>query len=166
MSEERTGASVRHKTFTYRTDARWLGDRSGLVRSEGKPDLRVSSPPEFKGQAGMWTPEDLFVAALDLCTMTTFTAFAQHRKLEILSYQSSAEGTLEFVGGSYRVTRVLLRPRIMVADPSRMADAEQALHDAHASCIVANSIQSSVSIEAVFGPTTSEPYLSELAATG
>src|SRR5262245_32660600 len=95
MNEEAAaGTRVKHKTFSYRTGVRWLGNRSGLIRSEGKPDLRVASPPEFKGEAGVWTPEDLFVAALDLCTMTTFAALTQRRGLEIVSYDSSAEGTL------------------------------------------------------------------------
>ncbi|MBI3191832.1 MAG: OsmC family protein, partial [Pedosphaera parvula] len=55
-------------------------------------EFRVASPPEFKGEAGVWTPEDLFVAAVNVCTMTTFAAFAQRLNLPVLSYRCEAEG--------------------------------------------------------------------------
>ena len=164
MSDVTGGAGVKHKTFSYCTGLRWLGDRSGLVHSEGKPDLRGASPPEFKGEAGVWTPEHLFVAAVELCTMATFAAFAAHRNLDIVCYESSAEGTLEFVDGSYQVTRVVLRPRIMVADAAAVPNVERTLQDAHRSCIIANSIRSAVSVEPVIGTMTSEPRSAELAS--
>jgi organic hydroperoxide reductase OsmC/OhrA len=157
MSDGAGGAGVKHKTFSYRTGLRWLGDRSGITHSEGKPDLRVASPPEFKGEAGVWTPEHLFVAAVELCTMATFISFAQHRNLDIVCYESSAEGTLEFVDESYQITRVVLRPRITVAAAASVPEAERTLRDAHRSCIIAHSIRSAVSIEPVIGMMTSEP---------
>lgn len=97
----------------------------------------------------MWTPEDLFVSAVNACTLTTFVAFAQRDGLPVESYSSKAEGLLEFVNGSYMFTKVTVLPTIIVAAPEAVAKAERALHEAHKSCIIANSIRASVSIEPV-----------------
>lgn len=138
---------IRYKTFTYRTQAQWVENRAGALRSEGKPEFRVSSPPEFKGEAGVWTPEDLFVAAVNVCTMTTFLAFAQRMQIPLVSYTSDAEGALEFVDGGYRFTRVVLRPRIMVGNEEAIEQARKTLHDAHEKCLISNSIRSEVVLE-------------------
>jgi organic hydroperoxide reductase OsmC/OhrA len=140
-------ARVRHKTFTYETTVDWTKGRSGIVRAAGKPSLQASSPPEFKGEAGRWTPEDLFIAAIDLCTMTTFAAFAERLQIPVTGYRSGAQGTLEFVGDGYRFTRVVLRPSITVGDPTAVGPATQAIHDAHASCLIGRSVNAVVSVE-------------------
>lgn len=138
---------VKHKTFTYHTELMWLDNRAGMLRSEGKPAFRVASPPEFKGETGVWTPEDLFVAAVEACTMTTFMAFTQRQNLPVVSYQSRAEGVMEFVDGSYRFTKIFLRPSVLVANTEALAAATKALHDAHKSCLIANSICAEVLLE-------------------
>jgi organic hydroperoxide reductase OsmC/OhrA len=52
-------------THKYRIRATSTAVRSGLVVAEGmEPSIAFSAPPEFKGQAGHWTPEHFFVAAV------------------------------------------------------------------------------------------------------
>src|SRR5512145_95141 len=135
---------VKYKSFTYHTALQWADHRAGWLRAEGKPGFRVASPPEFKGEAGVWTPEDLFVAAVEACTMTTFIAFAQKLNLPVVSYESHAEGVLEFVEGGYRFTKVTLRPTIVVAEAGAIPQTEKTLHEAHHACLVAKSIRSEV----------------------
>ena len=89
---------ARHKSFTYRTDLAWTSGRSGLLSAEGKPDLQVSSPPEFKGEPGRWTPEDLFVSAVNVCTMTTFAALKPASRLPVSNRKCLAT-LLGFVPG-------------------------------------------------------------------
>jgi len=144
---EQAKPRVQRKSFPYQTRLNWTSGRSGLLSAEGKPALDVSSPPEFKGEPGCWTPEDLFVAAIDLCTMTTFAALAERRQVPVVSYRSEAEGILEFVEDGYRFTRVVLRPRIVVADSEAVGAAAQAMHDAHASCLIGRSVRAEVSVE-------------------
>ncbi len=137
----------KYKTFTYNTHLKWIEDRAGMINSEGKPEFRVASPPEFKGEEGVWTPEDLFVAAVESCTMTTFLAFAYRKKLPLASYDSRAEGKLEFVDGGYRFTTVVLQPQIFVKSEEAVEEAERMIHDAHEKCLIANSIKAEVTIE-------------------
>ncbi len=137
----------KYKTFTYQTNLKWIEERAGMIHSEGKPDFRVASPPEFKGEEGVWTPEDLFVAAVEACTMTTFLAFAYRKQLPFISYESKAEGKLEFVDGSYRFTHVVLKPEITVESEEAVEQAKEIVHSAHEKCLIANSIKASVDVE-------------------
>ncbi len=146
---ESPAARVRHKAFTYRTALEWAGGRACLLGSADKPVLRVASPPEFKGEAGVWTPEDLLVGAANVCTMTTFVAFADRRGFRFESYVSEAEGVLEMAAGGFRFTRIVVRPRIVVADAAAAEVARAILDEAHAACIVANSLQAPVDVTAV-----------------
>jgi peroxiredoxin-like protein len=139
---------ITHRTFTYHSGLNWTGQRSGLLSSEGKETLNISSPPEFHGTPGLWTPEDLFVASVETCTMLTFQAFATRKNLSIFSYESTSEGMLEFVNGDYKFTRITIRPVIQVGDIESMEAAKKVLEAAHEHCIVSNSIQAEVVIEA------------------
>jgi organic hydroperoxide reductase OsmC/OhrA len=58
---------IKPKSFTYRTGVTGVEGRSASLQAEGKPSLCVASPPEFKGVANVWTPEDFFVAAIEVC---------------------------------------------------------------------------------------------------
>jgi organic hydroperoxide reductase OsmC/OhrA len=138
---------VKYKSFTYRTQLKRIENRTGVLDSDGKPSIRFSSPPEFKGEAGLWTPEDLFVSTIDACTMTTFVAFAERERIPIVSYHSAAEGLLEFVDGKYRITRVVVRPRVVVALTDAIDPARNLFKKTHEHCIVTNSIHTAVVIE-------------------
>ena len=137
---------VRNKTFTYKTRMSWVGGRAGTVRSEGKPDLRLASPPEFKGEGGVWTPEELFVASVESCHMMTFLAFAHKQQVPLVSYESHANGVLEFIDGDYRFTRIVLFPSIVVAKSVKEEYVYAVLRDAHAHCLVTNSISSIIEV--------------------
>jgi len=149
----------KHKSFNYATSVRWTGERNGLLNSAGKPEIRVSSPPEFKGLEGQWTPEDLLVASVEICTMTTFIAFSLGKKLPLVSYESAATGTMEFGDGGYRFTRVVLRPVIVVENEQAVPQAASILEEAHHACFIANSICSQVVLEPTI--TSGKPCSSE-----
>ena len=138
---------IKYKTFTYHTYLKWLGNRAGNLYSKGKPAFRVASPPEFKGEADVWTPEDLFVASVNICTMTTFMAFAQHKNLPIVSYKTHAEGLLEFIDGAYQFTTIYLWPTILVQTNDAIEQTRQTITDAHKSCLISNSIKADVIIQ-------------------
>lgn len=140
--------AVRRKSFTYHTGITWVGQRAGITRSGEKLPFRTASPPEFKGEEGVWTPEDLFVAAINSCQLTTFLSFAIKLALPVVSYESEAEGLLEFVEDGFRFTKVVLRPRIVVGDAFAVDAVRKALDDAHHACLIARSVRSEVILEA------------------
>jgi len=138
------------KSFTYHTALDNVLGRSGVAHSDIKPELRIVAPPEFKGEAGLWTPEDLFVVSVESCLMLTFVGIAEKRGLRVIRYESSAEGLLEWLAGSYQFTRIVVRPRITVSDPASIVAAREIVDRAHQTCLVANSIRTSIVIEPEF----------------
>ena len=135
------------KTYHYDVGVRWSSEKRGVLAIAGKPDLEVASPPEFRGHPGLWSPEDLLVAAVNACTMTTFLSAVKRREIALVSYESHATGTLEMADGTFRFTRVVLEPRIVVARPEDREPALAAFHEAEAGCLIANSILAKVEAE-------------------
>ena len=139
--------TIKHKSFSFETSLHWNGGKTGTMRGTEKPEIRFASPPEFKGEPGVWTPEDLFVGSIDMCMLLTFSAFAERKSLPVKSYTSRARGILEFVDGSYRFTKVIISPTIIVETPEAVALARQTLERAHQQCLITNSITTEVSFE-------------------
>ncbi len=137
---------VRSKKYTYRTTVRWTEQKKGVMGSAGKPDVPVSTPPEFKGHEGIWSPEDLFVSAVNTCIMSTFLAFAERAGLAFSSYASEAEGQVELVDGKLQVTEVTVRPSVTVAADG-VDKAKEILAKAEANCLISTSIKSRVNFD-------------------
>ena len=83
-----------YKSFRYKANTSWSSERRGTLAAAGRPDIVVGSPPEFKGDAGVWAPEELLVGSLNTCMMLMFLTLAQARGLTPVDYESEAEGLL------------------------------------------------------------------------
>jgi organic hydroperoxide reductase OsmC/OhrA len=142
-----TMTPIQHKSFTYRTFSEWVGGKAATFSSAGKPTFRVASPPEFRGERNVWTPEDLFVGAIETCLLMTFLSIAQKRGLEIDAYYCESTGLLESVDGRYRFTRVVVLPTIIVATEDAIELARLAIERADRDCLVANSLLTQVIVE-------------------
>ncbi len=139
---------VRSKVYTYRTAVRWTEQKKGTITCDGKPEIQVATPPEFKGHEGIWSPEDLFVASVNVCIMSTFLSFADRAGLAFLSYQSEAEGRLELVEGKFQVTVISIRPCITLQPGGDSTKAKELIEKAEANCLISHSIKTRVSLEA------------------
>ncbi len=138
---------IKRKSFNFETNLQWLENRACQLDSANKDSIRVTSPPEFQGEEGQWTPEDLFVGAINACTMATFLAYASKKHLDIFSYKSKAEGVLEYSDGHYKFTTVKLQPFILVDSIEAAALAKLLIQDAHNNCFISNSVTSKVILE-------------------
>lgn len=135
---------TKYRAFWYESEVRWESNRTGKICSTGKPEVKISSPPAFRGEAGIWTPEDLFVASVNACTMTTFLAYARHKSLPLVVYESDAEGLIERVDGKFRFTKIVLNPHIEVKSEEAIPQARAILEDAHRDCFLTNSTTAEV----------------------
>jgi len=134
----------------YTSVARWTAGRGGIMKAESiEHPIEFSSPPEFLGQAGLWTPEHFLVAAVAGCFVSTFAAMAEMSKLEVLSFQASATGSLEKIEGGLRFNRVVIRPEVVVARESDQERALRLLEKAERGCLIARSLRSEVVLEPV-----------------
>ncbi len=134
--------------FKFSTSIKWNGDKTGELTSDGFPQIKVATPVEFpNGVPNVWSPEHLFVAAAEVCLMTTFTGIAEASKVELVSYKSSAEGKIERIDGKFRFTEIVISPEIVVAREKDIERAERLINKAKGLCLVSNSLTTDVLID-------------------
>lgn len=153
--------NARSRTIAHRYEAAltWTGNegtgtsdyrsygRSYTVSIAGKPELRGSADPTFRGDAALHNPEDLFLAAIAGCHMLSYLSLCARRGVRVLAYEDKATGVLTLEGGGGRFTEVELNPVVTVAGggtgEAGGADLELAerLHEtAHEQCFIASSV--------------------------
>jgi organic hydroperoxide reductase OsmC/OhrA len=141
------------RTEIYEASVVWTGGHRGHLRLGNGPEMDFSAPPGSQGEAGVLTPEDAFVGAVNTCVMLMFIWAAERFRLDLESYECRAEGTklIEF-DRTEIFTRVVLKPRIAIrAGKEAACTVEQrtrrALASAQKYSLVANSVKSEVKVE-------------------
>ena len=141
------------KTELYETSVSWTGGHRGHLKLGNGPEMDFSAPPASHGEAGVLTPEDAFVGAVNTCVMLMFIWAAERFRLDLASYECRAEGTkLIELDRTEIFTTVVLRPRIAVRGGNGPGEAvekrvRRALESAQKFSLVANSVKSKVIIE-------------------
>jgi organic hydroperoxide reductase OsmC/OhrA len=141
------------QTAMYHTTVQWKQEHVGRIRMGNGPEMDFSAPPDAHGHAGVLTPEDAFVAAVNTCVMMMFIWSAERFKLALVSYECRAEGTKVIELDRTEIfSEVKLDPNIVVrASPAGQESAlkrtRQALQSAVKYSLVANSIKSKLVIE-------------------
>lgn len=133
----------------YNVSVKWESHRKGLLTSpELNSNVEVVTPPQFpKGIDGIWSPEHLYVAAVNSCLMTTFLSIAENSKLDYTSFESNANGKLEIVDGKYMMSEVTLEPVLIIKDIQQKEKAERVLQKSEANCLISNSIKSKINFK-------------------
>lgn len=139
-----------YKTYHYKNDLSWKTALKGAMTSAEHPPIEVGSPPEFKGAADVWCPEELLIGAVNTCLMLTFLSYARHRRLDVTGYESKVEGTLENVDGKYRITRIAVQPVVSLKAEQDIPLAEEIMKSAKEGCFVSNSVNSTVELTPQF----------------
>ena len=114
--------------------------RDVLLRADGKPDLLGSADRPFRGDPSRWNPEDLLVAALSQCHLLSYLHMAVTHGVVVTAYDDRPVGTMAQEGVGGRFTRVLLRPRVTIADPGQVELATRIHADASGACFIASSV--------------------------
>lgn len=119
------------------------------VSAAGKPQvIAASADPNYRGDAARYNPEELLLSALSACHMLWMLHLCADAGIVVTDYVDDAVGTVK-VNPDYsgEFTEVVLRPRITIADASRVADAVALNAKAHAVCFIARSVNFPVSHE-------------------
>lgn len=153
------------RTATYHTTVRWTGEHWGHLALGNGPEMAFSAPPDAQGSAGVFTPEDAFVAAANTCVMLMFIWAAERFHLHLLSYECRTEGTKVIeLDRTELFTRLRFYPVIRVACQGEPADAvearvRRALQAAQKYSLVANSVRSEIVVEPkIFVDGTAEAH--------
>jgi organic hydroperoxide reductase OsmC/OhrA len=141
------------QTAVYHTDVTWQGGHRGHLVLGNGPQMAFSAPPDAQGHAGVFTPEDAFVAAANTCIMMMFIWATERFKLNLLSYECHAEGTKRIeLDRTELFTHLRLWPVIRVqavSEDAALVEARvrRALLSAQKYSLVANSVKSEIFIE-------------------
>lgn len=141
------------RTEVYNTTVNWTGEHRGHLVLGNGPELDFSAPPDAQGHAGVYTPEDGFVAAANTCVMLMFIWAVERYKLNLLSYECRVEGTkLIELDRTEIFTHLRFWPKIRISagveDPEVVRSrAQRALQSAQKYSLVANSVKSEIIIE-------------------
>jgi organic hydroperoxide reductase OsmC/OhrA len=124
-------------TSNYRAYAR---DHEISVDGKTAPVL-CSSDPAFRGDPSRYNPEELLVGSLSACHMLWFLHLCADAGIVVTDYRDDAAGTMvEHPDGGGQFRKVILKPRAVITDPNRIAEAT-ALHSrAHELCFIARSL--------------------------
>lgn len=118
----------------------------GTVSTPDGPSVPVGPPPQFDGRPGHRSPEDLLLAAVATCQMTTALALLRRRGLPLRDYRSVATGTLEKTPEGLRFTAIRLRIAV-VTEPGREAAVERVVNAAESFCIVTAALRPPIELE-------------------
>jgi peroxiredoxin-like protein len=138
---------VRSKRFRYSNSIKLTEKGEGTIESMDKPSIKLSTPVEFGGKAGIWTPEELLVASVNSCLMTTFSYYAAKKDFKFISYESQAEGIIELFEMKYSFSRITIKPKIKVSSKGDIETAENLLKISENNCFITNSIKAKIILE-------------------
>ncbi len=132
--------------WTYETSVDWKEEKTGVARCEGKPAIEVTTPPEFGGPEGVWTPEDLLTSAVESCIMASSLFFLNRSKVGFRSYKSKATGTMEKGAGGLTFSRIAVEVSLELDDPAQADAARKAVIQAEKTCPLSNSLKCPVEL--------------------
>jgi organic hydroperoxide reductase OsmC/OhrA len=131
----------------YSTKVVWKGGHDGELICGNGPKMTFSAPPSLQGRTGVMTPEDAFVAALNMCFHLMFIWASERLKIQLVSYECEAEGhVVDLLDRTSTFNRTVLKPTIKVKIGS-VKRVEKALAWARKYSLIANSTKSKVFVE-------------------
>ena len=137
------------KPFPHEYDVRLTGGPSGYaaLSTPGVPDLSMAPPADFDGPGDAWSPEHLLLGAVQACFLFTLRAVARASKVDFVSLELDATGTVNRQDGITRFTEIVLRPRFVVAPGSDRARALHVLEKSERHCLVSASLSTPIRLE-------------------
>jgi uncharacterized OsmC-like protein len=121
----------------------------GELVFDQKPALPMSSPQVFGGEADRYSPQELFVASIAGCFLTTFSSNAKRMKLTVNSLRIEGRGVVQRDAASgWRFTDIFIVMHIEVPDTISKGKAQRAAELTEKYCMVSRSVRCQVHLEA------------------
>jgi organic hydroperoxide reductase OsmC/OhrA len=92
-------------------------------------------------------PEQLLLVAASSCQLLEFLAIAARARIDVVSYADEAEALMPEDAEPMRITRITLRPHIVIDGDVAEQRVRHYLELAHDGCYIANSLRSEIVIE-------------------
>ncbi len=133
--------------YKYKNNTEWLGDHKGHIKMENGIELDFSAPPSMHGVAGVLTPEDSFMAAVNTCYFMMFIWACERFKINLISVKIEATGkVIENMDKTSIFSEILLKVKITAKETTEDR-IKSALRSAKKYSLVAESIKAELQIE-------------------
>jgi len=132
----------------YVVSASVAGQDNVTVSSHNLPDIETAGPPEFGGPGDVWSPETLLVAAVANCFILSFRAIARKAKLDWLTLECTAEGTLDKLDKFTQFTGFTVTAKLTIAQADDENKAGVLLEKAEKYCLITNSMKAGSHLDA------------------
>jgi organic hydroperoxide reductase OsmC/OhrA len=98
------------KPLPHNYNVHLTGGPSGYagLSTPGIPDLRTAPPADYDGPGDAWSPEHLLLAAVQTCFLFTLRSIARASRVDFVSLELDAAGTVDRQGGVTRFTEIVL----------------------------------------------------------
>jgi len=135
--------------YTYEVNLKWSDKRKGILSSPVLPqNIEVATSPEFpKGMEKIWSPEHLFVAAINSCLLTNFLSIAESSRLQFLSFESKSTCNVDNVNGKHTIIEIILQPKLVIHYSQKPERARQILEMSEKACMISNAIKTPIRLE-------------------
>jgi organic hydroperoxide reductase OsmC/OhrA len=154
MSE--TTGPERH-VHRYHATCHWTGDTAMGYESYDRAhtcsappvstELMLSADPAFLGHPGKLNPEQLVVVAVSSCQLLSFLAIAARARVQVVEYDDHAEAEMPEDNKPMRLTKLTLRPRIVVGPGVKEERILKLTEMAHTQCYISNSLSTEIVVE-------------------
>jgi organic hydroperoxide reductase OsmC/OhrA len=137
------------KSFSYSVSLERERGRLASVAATGRTAIDTAPPEDFPaGDASRWSPEHLFLASLQACTMLSFLSHAEHNGVPVKAYSARTEGTVmrRVEDGRYAFVQVRQRPRVTVEAGQREA-ARAIVGKAERDCFISASTTAELQVD-------------------
>ena len=151
------------KTYRFPVAVHWQGGRLTRASAFDKPDLRVATPLQFRGGVpGVWSPEELVVAAASSCFALTLAGVAERLEVPLLGLDVAGSGEVgKRDDGRFGFVSIELFVRAETT-PDALERAEEAVTTAEEHCIVGIALHIPIRVAA---DVTAAPLLIERKAS-
>ncbi len=117
------------------------------TRADNKPLIMCAPPVQYGGPGNLWSPEELFLAAIANCFLLTFRGVARTSHLDWQSLDCSVRGTLDKVENINYFTHIVISATLKLPSGSLSKYVERLLHKGEEACLITNSIKSKIVLE-------------------
>jgi organic hydroperoxide reductase OsmC/OhrA len=107
----------------------------------------LSADPAFLAHPEKLNPQQLVVVAASSCQLLSFLAIAARARVQVLEYGDLAEAEMPEDDKPMRLTKITLRPRIVVGRDVKEEHVLKLTEMAHERCFIANSLSTEVAVE-------------------
>lgn len=126
----------------------WTGGKEGTIALEGKPHLPLSSPIQWGGKPGVYSPHDLFMSAVTGCFVTTFASMMKRMKQPLEAHQVIGHGVVQrHPDGGWFFTDIYIKMEITVQNNVKLSQVKRAVTLTEKYCHISRSIACKIHVE-------------------